>query len=347
MNTNHQPEDQKVIVTVKKSLPAVVSIMISKNVPKAEGKNFFGNYDSIKKPWTQKPVIKKTLVGGGSGFIISPDGMILTNRHVVIDKNAEYTVTTSQNTRHSARVLAKDPINDIAILKIDALGLPTIPIGNSFGLELGQTVIAIGNALAQFQNSISKGIVSGLSRFLVANAVDEEGPHHLRGLIQTDAAINFGNSGGPLLNLEGEAIGINTAVVFGAQNINFAIPISAAKKDLEEVRKYGKIARPYMGIRYVMLNPEIQTETNAPASSGAWILPEHLPEDYGVTKKSPAEKAGLKENDIIIEYNSKKIGVDDKLDEMIQNSPIGPAIPLTILRGKKELRLKVTLTERD
>jgi len=135
--------------------------------------------------------------------------------------------------------------------------------------------------------------------------------------------------------------------VFGAQNINFAIPISAAKKDLEEVRKYGKIARPYMGIRYVMLNPEIQTETNAPASSGAWILPEHLPEDYGVTKKSPAEKAGLKENDIIIEYNGKKIGADDKLDEMIQNSPIGPAIPITILRGKKELRLKVTLTERD
>jgi len=114
MNTNHQPEDQKVIVTVKKSLPAVVSIIISKNVPRVEGKNFFGNYDSIKKPWTQKPGIKKTLVGGGSGFIISPDGMILTNRHVVIDKNAEYTVTTSQNTRHSARVLAKDPINDIA-----------------------------------------------------------------------------------------------------------------------------------------------------------------------------------------------------------------------------------------
>ena len=336
---NHQNEDQKVIVTVRKSLPAVVSIMISKNVPRVEKKNFF---TAIPKKET-----KKAFVGGGSGFIISPDGMILTNRHVIIDKNAEYIITTSQNTRHSARVLAKDPINDIAILKIEAQNLPTIPIGNSFGLELGQTVIAIGNALAQFQNSISKGIVSGLSRFLVAGAVDEEGPHHLRGLIQTDAAINFGNSGGPLLNLEGEAIGINTAVVFGAQNINFAIPISAAKKDLEEVKKHGKIARPYLGIRYVMLNPEIQAETGAPVNSGAWILPEHLPEDYGVTKKSPAEKAGLKENDIIIEYNGKKIGADGKLDEMIQNSSIGPAIPLTILRGKKELRLKVTLTERD
>lgn len=341
-----QNEDQKVITAVKKSLPAVVSIMISKDIPKNGERFIFGNYGNFKKSAERKGA-KKAIVGGGSGFIISSDGMILTNRHVVTEKNAEYTVATSDNTKYKARVLAKDPINDIAILKIDAQNLPTIPIGNSLALELGQTVLAIGNALAQFQNSISKGIVSGLSRFLVAGAVDEEGPHHLRGLIQTDAAINFGNSGGPLLNMEGEVIGINTAVVFGAQNINFAIPISAAKKDLGEVKAHGRIIRPYIGIRYIMLNPEIQDETGAPTNRGAWILPEHLPEDFGVAKNSPAAKAGLKENDIIIEYNGKKIGAEDRLDEMIQNSPIGAPIPLTVLRDKKELRLKVTLKERD
>lgn len=344
-------EDQKVIATVKKSLPAVVNVVISKNISRNGEKLFFGGYRNFKKKARWNLETKKEIVGGGSGFIISSDGMILTNRHVVAEKNAEYTITTSDNVKYKARILAKDPINDIAILKIDAQNLMTIPIGDSFQLELGQTVIAIGNALAQFQNSISKGIISGLSRFLIAGTTgadkDKEGPHNLRGLIQTDAAINFGNSGGPLLNLNGEAIGINTAVVFGAQNINFAIPIKAAKKDIEEIKKHGKITHPYIGIRYVMLNQEMQTETGAPVNYGAWILPEHLPEDFGVAKKSPAEKAGLKENDIITEFNGKKIGVEDRLDEIIQNSPIGAPLPLSVIRKAKELRLKVILTERD
>ena len=335
MNTNHQPEDQKVIVTVKKSLPAVVSIMISKNVPKAEGKNFFGNYDSIKKPWTQKPGIKKTLVGGGSGFIISPDGMILTNRHVVIDKNAEYTVTTSQNTRHSARVLAKDPINDIAILKIDAQNLPTIPIGNSFGLELGQTVIAIGNALAQFQNSISKGIVSGLSRFLVANAVDEEGPHHLRGLIQTDAAINFGNSGGPLLNIEGEAIGINTAVASGAENIGFALPIQLVKDAIGNFNSTGKFERAFLGVSYKMITKDLAILNDVP--EGAYV--------QNVVPDAADDKAGIEQGDIITHFDGERVSGVDGLSKMIGKKKVGDTVTLKIWRDGKEEEKSVKLGE--
>lgn len=303
-------EEQKVIKVIKKALPAVVSITISRNTPK-------GTTYTIPMYGKGRSRLKKIDIGGGSGFIISKDGIILTNRHIVAEKGVEYEIITADGKSHSADIIAKDHINDTAILKIKGNNLPTIPLGNSDKVKLGQTVIAIGNALALFPNSISKGIISGLSRVLSTSTEDGK-LENLRGLIQTDAAINLGNSGGPLLNLKGEAIGVNTAVLIEAENIGFAIPINNIKPDLEEIKKHGRIVQPYLGIRYMIINQKITEKTGLPVNYGAWILSELLPGDQAIAPGSPAEKAGLKENDIILEFNRQKVDSQHHLQDIIR-----------------------------
>src|SRR3989338_2373822 len=213
--TTSSEYDRLSIESVKKVAPSVVSIVISKYVSQIKSLSpapffnpfFFGDVEEGAK--------EKIKVGGGSGFIVHPDGLILTNKHVVFDTDAEYTVVANDGKEYQAKVLARDPITDIAVVKVDAQGLPTVQLGNSKKLELGQTVIAIGNALGMFQNSVSKGIISGLSRSISAALGTDGEMEHLRGVLQTDVAINQGNSGGPLINLDGEAIGINTAIIYG------------------------------------------------------------------------------------------------------------------------------------
>ncbi|MBI2587807.1 trypsin-like peptidase domain-containing protein [Candidatus Azambacteria bacterium] len=271
------------VEAVKKVTPAVVSIIITKNhpqsdVPPSMDPFFPFGYDPFypfgpehpKQPRPEGPM----KIGGGSGFLIDPDGLVLTNRHVVMDADAEYTVVLSSDQKYPATVVAHDPINDVAVLKIPASGLPTIKLGDSSKLELGEEVIAVGNALGQFQNTVSRGIVSGLSRYITASSGLEGKAEQLRGLIQTDAAINPGNSGGPLLNLDGEAIGINAAIVFGAENIGFAIPINAAKKDLADIAKFGRIRQPSLGVRYILVDEELQKRYKLPISSGALVIRE-------------------------------------------------------------------------
>lgn len=330
----------------KKVCPAVITIVISKDLPKVEGFYLmpFGG-KGIIMPKFKDGKKESTKIGGGSGFIVSSDGYILTSQHVVADREADYTIILEPRKKYPAKVLARDPINDIAILKIRGKNFPCLELGNSKGIELGEGVIAIGNALGEFHDTVSSGIVSGLSRYIQATNHMTQQAERLRGLIQTDAAINPGNSGGPLVNMEGKTIGINTAVVMGAQNIGFAIPINYAIKDLEEVKKYGKIQLPFLGVKYVLLTKEIAQKNKLSVNYGALIVRETLGEP-AVIKGSGADKVGLKEFDIILQAKGEKITTKNPLSSILQKCKIGDQIELKVLREKKEMTLKVTLEEK-
>jgi len=335
-----------IVEIAKKISPAVITIVVSKDLPKVEGFYLFpfgGRQFMIPQIGKQKK--EKTKIGGGSGFIVSKKGYVLTCNHVVRDPTAEYTVIVEPTKKYSAKVLAKDPLIDVAILKIKDHSLPFIDMGDSSNIDLGETVIAVGNPLGEFEDTISAGIVSGLSRKIKAH----QGPAHkvtsLRGLIQTDAAINPGNSGGPLVNMEGKVIGINTAMVMGAQNIGFAIPINYAKKDLEEVMKFGKIKKPFLGVRYFILSEQVAKTNKLPVSYGALIVRENLGES-AIVKNSPADKAGLKEYDIILECNGKRIDEETPLANLLQEQNIGAEITLKVLRERKKIDIKLKLSER-
>ncbi len=341
---------EKIIKTIGQTLPAVISIAASKGMEDVQQDLVKMGLDPnqfTERIENEMDEEGKVSISGGSGFIVSGDGIILTNKHVVADKSASYKVIMGKE-KYNVEIVGKDPLADIAILKlIDApKNLPSIPLGNSQNLKLGTCVVAIGNALGEFQNTVSTGIVSGLSRFLSAVTDIEGHQEKLRGLIQTDAAINPGNSGGPLINMEGEVIGINSAVVFGAQNIGFAIPINKAKKDLEEIKKFGHIRTPFLGIRYLLLNKEIARHFQIPIDHGALIIREHLPGDYAVLPGSAAETAGIKEHDIIIAANGKNITEKDTLEDMLDNSAIGEKLELEILRKGRKLTVSLELEDR-
>ena len=348
MNTSEY--DKLPIEAVKKVAPSVVSVVISKFLPKIKGV-----YGAPGLPFDGNPFLfgevedgqkEKIKIGGGSGFIVHPDGLVLTNKHVVFDQDAEYTVITTDLEEYPAKVLSRDPINDIAVLKINAKGLSSVRLGNSGKLELGQTVIAIGNALGMFSNTVSKGIISGLSRSISAALGTGGEMEHLRGVLQTDVAINQGNSGGPLINIDGEVVGINTAIIFGAQNIGFAIPINWAKQDLEDIIKHGRIIKPYLGLLYVMLDKKTQKQYALPVDYGALVVRDHSPNSVAIVPDSPADQAGIKENDIILELNGEKILGDLDLRDMIQKWPVGTEVEFTVLRKDKEMKLKAKLEER-
>jgi serine protease Do len=210
---------------------------------------------------------------------------------------------------------------------------------------LGEEVLAIGNPLGEFEDTLSAGIVSGLSRKITAYGGMPFKATSLRGLIQTDAAINPGNSGGPLVNMEGKVIGINTAMVMGAQNIGFAIPINYAKGILEEVRKYGKIRRPFLGVRYVILNKAISEANKLPVDYGALVVRETLGES-AIVKGSAADKAGIKEYDVLLEANGEKITEENSLADILSKYKIGDEITFKVLREGKEIYLKAKLEEK-
>jgi serine protease Do len=341
-----QAPKSPVIEIVKKITPAVITIVVSKDLPKIEGFYFlpFGGKQLVI-PKVNKGR-EKTKIGGGSGSIVSEDGLVLTACHVVGDPTAEYTVILEPDEKYSAKVLARDPITDIAILKIKSKrNLPYLELGDSEEIELGEGVIAVGNALGEFHDTVSTGVVSGLSRLITAYSGLTRRAARLRGLIQTDAAINPGNSGGPLVNIDGKVIGINTATVMGAQNIGFAIPINYAKKVLEEVKKYGKLRRPFLGVRYILLNKEIAEKNKLSVDYGALIVREALGES-AVVKGSAAEKAGLQEYDIILEFNGEKITEENSLSNVLQKIKIGKFATLKVLREGKKKELKVKLGEK-
>lgn len=345
--------EAQLINVVKKVSPAVVSIAITKNVPIIEQyyvnpfgndpffQQFFG--DQFQIPQYRQKGSKKQEVGGGSGFIISASGLILTNKHVVIDTEAEYTVLTNDGKKYGAQVLARDPIQDLAILKIDANGLPTIPLADSDKLDVGQIAIAIGNSLGEFKNTVNVGVVSGIGRTIVASGGGTT--ETLQNVIQTDASINPGNSGGPLLNLKGEVIGINTAIAQGAQSIGFAIPINQAKRDISDAISKGRIITPYLGVRYATITSALQEDKKLPFNYGALVIKGDKGEP-AIVKDSPADKAGIKEGDIILEFNSKRVDKDRQLASLIVLNSVGESVPLKVWRDGKTFIINVILAEK-
>lgn len=337
--------EQEVIRAVSDVLPSVVSIVITKHVNAASPTLPFGRptrAGTIDQE-TEDPV----RLGGGSGFIISEDGLVLTNKHVIMDPEVDYTVFDQDGDKHEVLVLARDPIHDVAILKMHSprKSLRPVKLGASDDLKLGQTVIAIGNALGEFQSSVSTGVVSGLSRLITAVSDLSGRQERLRGLIQTDAAINPGNSGGPLINIHGEVIGINAAVIFGAQNIGFAIPIEKARRDLEDIQKYGRIRRPLIGVRYMLINESIAKHFRLPVHYGALVVREPIPGDHAVIPGSAADRAGIAEGDIILSCNGKTITEKNSLEDILEHSRPGDKISLVLLRGAEKHAVSLTLNE--
>ncbi len=326
--------------------PAVITITALKNLPKIEG--FYSlpyNNQNYIVPKIKGDKKFETKIGGASGFIVSSDGYVITSSHVVSDHEANYSAILDPTRRYPAKIMSRDPLNDIAVLKIEGGNFPFLKLGNSSNIKLGEQVIAVGNPLGEFYDTISSGIVSGLSRLINAQSGPMEKATRLKGLIQTDAAINPGNSGGPLINLEGKVIGINTAMVAGAQNLGFAIPINYAKKDLEEVIKYGKIKRPFLGIKYIIINKEIAEQNDLPVSHGALIIRERLGEE-AVVLNSAAKKAGLKEFDIILEIDGEKITEENYLSDILEKREIDAEIKLKVLRKNKIIEISLKLEEK-
>jgi len=348
-NTPPLSEDQSLAAMVKKVTPAVVSIVISKQVSVVQPNDIFnlgpfsfdmGNGNSSGN--TNGPTQEQT-VGGGSGFIISSDGLIVTNRHVVDDTSATYTVVLADGSKHVAKILAKDTAIDLALIKIDGKNLPTLTLGDSDTLQLGDTVVAIGNALGEFSNSVTRGIVSGINRKITAG--DMGGSEVIDQAIQTDAAINPGNSGGPLLNLAGQVVGVNTAVSQQGQSVGFAIPINIAKQSIESVQKFGRIIRPYLGVRYVIINADMASQNQLPFSYGALVSRGTDPGQVAVIPGSPADKAGLMENDIILEADGVKIDADHTLVSAIIKKKVGDTISFKVYHKGDTKTITVNLAE--
>ena len=333
-------EESAIISAVEKVNPAVVSIVISKDLPKYEqfGSPFGDFFFSAPSGGTEKQQI-----GAGSGFIISSDGLIVTNKHVVSDPSAEYTVITKDNQKYTAKILASDPFNDLAMVKIEATGLPVVTLGDSDKLRLGQRVIAIGNALGQFQNTITTGVVSGIGRDITASGGNLS--EKLSQVIQTDAAINPGNSGGPLVNSSGEVIGVNTAVSQQGQLIGFAIPIDQAKKVINDVKTFGKVRRPFLGVRYMTITETLARLNDLKVDYSAWIVKGDTSSEPAIVPGSPAYAAGLLAGDIILEMDGKKITADNQLADILRGYNPDARIILKILRDGSEKMISVTLGE--
>ncbi len=320
--TYNVQEQSAVIDAVKKVSPSVVSI-----TSEGSSEGLFGMSMPTKS--------------AGTGFIVDSNGLIVTNKHVVSDQNAKYTVFTSDGKKYAAEVKARDPLNDLAFVKINTSGLPAAELGNSDGLQVGQTVIAIGNALGQYQNTVTTGVVSGVGRAITAGDQGGASQEYLDNVIQTDAAINPGNSGGPLINIGGQVIGINTAIDQQGQSIGFAIPINMIKKQVSSVESTGKIVRPVLGIRYVPITKDLAASNNLKSDTGALVYGGG--NNPGVVPGSAADKAGVKEGDIILKINNDSIDENHSITSILQKYDPGNTVTLTILRDGGQKKINVAL----
>lgn len=278
----------------------------------------------------------------GTGVIVSSDGYILTNKHVAGDAKTITVVLHDGTTYNNARLVAVDPLNDIAFIKVDDVSdLKAASLGDSKTITAGQQVVAIGNALGQYQNSVTSGIISGTGRSLTATDGSGTMSERLSDMIQTDAAINSGNSGGPLINAAGEVIGINTATSASGENVGFAIPIASVKGMLSQLVEGGKAERAYVGVYSVDITPDYAKENNLPVTTGTYI---YSSQAYSaILSGSPAAKAGLHDKDIITAVNGVKIGAAGSLSTLIGEYKPGDIVSLTVIRDSKEMGIKVEL----
>jgi serine protease Do len=274
----------------------------------------------------------------GSGFIATSDGLIVTNKHVVSDTTMNYTVTTSDGKKYSVKNIYRDPLNDVALIKIDpsqnsSEKLNPLTLGDSSNLQVGQYVIAIGTALGDLKNTVTTGVVSGLGRGITAGSPYEGSVEQLNDVIQTDAAINPGNSGGPLFNSSGQVIGVNTAVSQNGQNIGFAIPINVIKDSVQNYRQNGQIKRPFLGVSYSLMSQDVAVMNNLP--QGAYV--------QDVQQGSPADTAGLQAGDVIVKVDGKQINESNTLADVIAKDKIGQTITLTVYRDNNTQDMQATL----
>lgn len=312
-------EENAVIKAVENSSASVVAIGLSRRV--------VNPFDPFSIPKREDSTI-------GTGFVVSDKGVIVTNKHVVSEAT-KFTVITRDGQKYESKRIYRDPVLDLALVQVDASGLQSLELGDSSKLKVGQTAIAIGNALGRFTNSVTTGVVSGLGRRVVAGDPFSGTAESLDNLIQTDAAINPGNSGGPLLNSSGQVIGVNVATTEGAQNIGFAIPIDAIKPIINEFLTKGTVSRPFLGIRYRFISKDVAILNEVP--QGAFV--------QEVTEDGPAQKSGVKEGDIITKINGQAIDSENKVAEVISKSRISASLDLTIWRDGKDLQIKATVGE--
>lgn len=315
-------EESVVIDIVERVTPSVVTVGVEQRIINFDPFDFF-----------QIPQGRQEEQDIGSGFIVSEDGLIVTNKHVV-SIPGKYNVITNDGKKYDVENIYRDPVNDIAIIKINAKGLKPVEMGDSTKIKVGQLVVAVGTPLGEFRGSVTQGIVSGIGRGITAGSVFEGFAEKLDDVIQTDAAINPGNSGGPLVNSSGQVIGVNTAVASGAENIGFALPINIIKDSLENFNQSGQFNRPYLGIVYRILSRDVAIANDVP--QGAYI--------QNVIEDSPADKAGILQGDIVTNIDGKKINGDNTIAGEIADKKIGDVISLSVWRDGKTLEVKATLT---
>lgn len=335
--------EEAVINVVEQVSPSVVSIIVTRDLPAIRRRQSPTNPEDIFDFWPfEEGENERREMGGGTGFIISSDGLVLTNRHVVADLDAEFTVLTNDGRTLGADVLVRDPLQDLAMLRIKEGGnFQPVRIGDPSGIRIGQTAIAIGNSLGEFRNTVSVGVVSGLGRSI--SAIDGRTVQILEDVIQTDAAINMGNSGGPLLNLRGEVIGINTAVAIDAQSIGFSIPINKAERMINSVIAGEELTYPFLGVRYFMVDEFIKAEHGLTVDHGALIIGD--PNQPAISPGSAAERAGLREGDVIVEFEGKRIDEDNHLAKVILDYEPGDEVKIKIIRNGREIMVTAVLGE--
>ncbi len=311
-------EESAVIDVVEKTSPSVVAIGVSRRIV-----NPFDPFATVQR---QDSTI-------GTGFVVSEKGIIVTNKHVVSEPNDTYSVVTTDEQKYNVLKIYRDPVLDLAILQVDAVGLKPLELGDSSKIKVGQMAIAIGNALGRFTNTVTTGVVSGVGRKVVAGDPFSGTSENLDNLIQTDAAINPGNSGGPLLNSAGQVIAVNVATTEGAQNIGFAVPINSVKAIVNEFIQTGNVTRPFLGIRYKYITKDLSVLNEVP--QGAYI--------QEVVEGGPAEKAGLQVQDIITKINGQAVDSENKIAEVIQKGKTGDQIKLRVWREGTEIDITATL----
>ena len=322
-------ESSDVVEVVKKVGPSVVTVSATAPVRQIIQFSPFSGFTSGTQGGKEQDI--------GSGFVVSSDGLIITNKHVVADAALSYKVSTSDGKTYDVGQISRDPNNDIAVIKIDASGLTPVDLGDSSNLQVGQFVIAIGTALGEFRNTVTTGVISGLGRGIDAGSSFQGYVERLDNVIQTDAAINPGNSGGPLLNSAGQVIGINVAVAEGANNIAFSIPINTVKEALNVFKTTGKFpAKAYLGVGYQVISQQIALLNQVP--QGMYVV--------NVVSGSPAEKAGIQVGDIIFKIDGNTVGDNSEaLSTIISGKKPGDAILLDIWRNGETKNVNVTLTE--
>jgi serine protease Do len=330
--------DQQKIVSSQGELISNIAKTVGPSVVSINTKSTSTN-SSLEMLFGDTPQISQS---AGTGVIISSDGIVLTNKHVIDSNITSVSITTSDGkTYDNVEVLARDPRDsfDIAFLKIKSVsGLTPAKLGDSSKMQVGDAVVAIGNALGQFENTVTSGIISGKGRPVTAS--DGSSAESLTNLFQTDAAINSGNSGGPLVNMNSEVIGLNTAVASGAQNIGFSIPINDIKSQIASILEKGKLEVPYLGIRYILITPELKDQYKL-NTEGAWL--KGSTQDLAVINGSPADKAGLKEGDIIVKINGKTIDSNNPPSSVLNGLKVGDTAEITYVRDGKTSTVKAKL----